>query len=192
MPRKPVSKQNGLDSRQAVWKVIRELKTFTVPQLRERTTLKPCTVRDYVKGLVAAGYLEQRRNRNVRTPQFKLLKDVGVDAPRVRKDGTPVTMGQGRENMWKIMPILGTFTAKELAVQATTETCQVKVSAAVSYLQYLHKAGYLHKTGNGGYRMLPSAFTGPRPPMIQRTKQVWDPNTNTVRWASHPGETNDQ
>ena len=41
----------------------------------------------------------------------------------------------------------------------------------------------------GAYQMHATAFTGPRAPMIQRTRRVWDPNRNEVRWQG--GEVRD-
>jgi hypothetical protein len=144
------------------------------------------SVRDYVTGLAAAGYIASLENEEVKTGliRWELIKDIGVEAPRVRKDGTPVTQGQGRENMWNAMRIMRTFTARELAVAARTPDCFVKESTAVDYARYLYHAGYLSKHKDGSYQMLPSAYTGPHAPMIQRTKRVWDPNQRKVRWQS--------
>ena len=62
------------------------------------------------------------------------------------------------------------------------------VAEAAEYCRYLHLAGYLTRRG-GAYQMHATAFTGPRAPMIQRTRRVWDPNRNEVRWQG--GEVRD-
>lgn len=185
MPCKPMHKRNGLDTRQAVWEAIRRLGTFTLRQLREETLLSMDSVREYVTGLHAAGYIgKEGCHVQGYAGQWNLVKDIGIEAPRVRKDGSPVTQGQGRENMWNAMLIMRTFSARELAVAACTKDCYVKESTAADYAKHLCHAGYLTKRPGGSYQMLPSAYTGPRPPMVQRTKVVWDPNQQQVRWRS--------
>ena len=126
--RKPMDKLNGFDSREAIWSAIRKLPRFTVRDLQQETTLEISTVRDYVSGLTAAGYLSQEEG--VCPFSFVLKKNVGVDAPRVRKDGTIVTQGQGRINMWRTMRILRIINAKDLAVTASTEDCHISVKTA--------------------------------------------------------------
>lgn len=98
MALKPMDKHPGLDSWQVVWEAIRRLKTFTVRQLREETLMDIKSVRDYVVGLEASGYLFGLMTV---PKKWELVKDIGVEAPRVRKDGTPVTQGGGRKNMWE-------------------------------------------------------------------------------------------
>jgi len=183
---KPMNKRNGLDTRQAVWKSIVRLHHFTLRQLREETLLTIESVRDYLTGLEAAGYIArvEHEEANPGPVEWYLVKDIGVEAPRVRKDGTPVTQGQGRENMWNAMRIMRTFTALELAVAARTPECFVKEATAVDYAKHLCRAGYLARRPDGCYVMLPTAYTGPLAPMIQRTKRVWDPNQCKVRWQS--------
>ena len=186
---KPVSTLSGHETRQAAWDAIRELGTFTVRQVREATTLKMDTVREYLTGLAAAKYIVRLTCDG--PAKYQLTKDVGVEAPRVRRDGTPVTQGQGCENMWNAMRIMRVFTARELAVAACTPDCSVKESTAVDYAMHLCRAGYLSKRPDGHYVMPPRAWTGPLAPMIQRVKQVWDPNQRKVRWRSDATEVSD-
>jgi hypothetical protein len=110
-------------------------------------------------------------------PLYRLLRDEGVEAPRVRPDGSRVTMGQGREAMWRTMRILTRpWTPRELAVHASTEEHPVALQEAQDYAQRLCRAGYLHRTAAQTYRLIPARYTGPQPPRIQRTKAIWDPN----------------
>lgn len=194
MPLKPMDKRNGLDTRQAVWDAIRRLGEFTIRQVREETVLRIESVRDYVMGLEAAGYVERRPRGEGRfvAVSFRLIKDIGQEAPRVRRDGSQVTAGQGNENMWHAMRIMRTFTALELAVAARTPDCFVKEASAADYIKHLCHAGYLRANGDGRYRMLPTAYTGPKAPQIQRTKRVWDPNQRKVRWRSDEGGHHDE
>ena len=189
MARKTVNKLNGFDSRDTAWKAIREKKVFTVRDIHMETTLDISTIRDYLTGLTKAGFLEKEDVQSLpdtvsrnKAPEYTLVKDVGADAPRVRKDGTLVTQGQGRINMWRSMKIMKTFTTQELAVTASTPTCTVKHATAEDYCYHLNKAGYLGKIEKGMYFFINSQFTGPKPPMIQRVKRVWDQNLKKVMW----------
>ncbi|MEJ1381371.1 MAG: hypothetical protein RPT95_10460 [Candidatus Sedimenticola sp. (ex Thyasira tokunagai)] len=181
------------NNRQAMWEVIRKIgkegKLVTVRDVRGElpgsTGLHK--VRDYMTGLAKAGYLKMQPQKKVgELAQYELTRDTGIDAPRVRKDGTEVTQGKGREQLWRTMRILSSFDARELI---HTASVKIQLSVAKEYVRYLHKAGYLVQTTkakNGGglarYRLLPSKYTGPKPPMIQRIKQVYDPNLGEVVW----------
>lgn len=188
--RKKVHAMTGLDSRDAVWTVIRRLKTFTLRQLKVGTTLNLESVREYCQGLLLAGYLEEDvtnpaplvRGLGIRPKTYHLIKDCGVDAPRVRKDGTIVTQGRNRVQMWRTMKVLGRFTVRDLVVHATTEECEIKENDASDYCKRLAQAGYLTHVRNGGYRFLKGMNTGPKPPMIQRGKEVWDQNLKKRLW----------
>jgi len=187
--RKPMDKLNGYDSREAMWAEIRAMRTFTVRELKEATTLKIESVREYVTGLTNGGFLERDDSQILNDKGFgknsviyTLIRNVGVDAPRVRKDGSTVTQGQGTANMWRTMRILGTFSARELAVSASTDTCVIAESTAASYIRHLCDAGYIRK-GKYLFRFITAMYTGPKPPMVQRVKRVWDQNLKKVMWS---------
>lgn len=181
-------------TRDTMWAAMRELKEFTVRDIEHRTHTGHRQIRDYVQALVKAGYLKHCGERPIRhkggtqAKVYRLIRDAGVDAPRVRRDGTEVTQGSSREQMWRTMRIIKAFNADDLAVQASTEEIPVSREDARDYLGHLHKAGYLAvtvpaKPGTlARYRFLPSRYTGPKPPMVQRVKQVWDPNIEKVMW----------
>jgi len=191
MSRKPIDQQQPSECRKAVWDEIRDCggKPFSVPDIAKCVRLEVSTVRDYLTGLERAGYLEIHTLRkglfggNI----YILVKDVGHDAPRVRKNGTPVTMGQGRRQMWNAMRILKDFSATDLAFNASIDDHKVAESEALTYCQILCKAGYLVGRTGQRYRLLPSMWTGPHPPQIQRTKQVYDPNLKRVVWSKVEG-----
>lgn len=197
MPLKPIDKRKPEEKREAVWAAIRELGRFTIRDIEERTLLNISSIRTYVLGLLRAGYLERKEepvepgcSRYV----YSLVRDCGIEAPRVRKDGTEVTLGHGREQMWRTMRILGEFSALDLAVHASTEKHPVNQRDARDYIYHLHKAGYVvcirpgkpgFRKGTGSkarYRFIPAMYTGPKAPVIQRVKQVYDPNTGEVVW----------
>ncbi|MEW6427295.1 MAG: hypothetical protein AB1568_04585 [Thermodesulfobacteriota bacterium] len=185
MPRKPADKLNRLDTRQAVWDAIRGATgPFTARGIADCTRLGRDTVRDYVTGLRRAGYIEVAGLDGGITGStyYRLTKDAGAEAPRLRKDGSEVTQGRGREQMWVAMRILRDFSARDLAVHASTEECIVAEATAADYCHHLHRAGYLNRNGNR-YRWVAARYTGPKPPMIQRVKQVYDQNIGKVMWS---------
>ena len=193
MPLKPVhlrSAGSQPQGRQAVWEAIRRLGSFTIRDLRgelnAENQMHPGSIRPYVQGLANAGFLAEVTDQGVGT--WALVRDVGVEAPRVRRDGSEVTHGRAREQLWRTMKVLGAFTVRELAVAASTEACRVDVTDAKSYVGYLKKAGYLVEVAERAsnqparYRLLPSRNTGPKAPMVQRVHQVFDPNLGQVVW----------
>ena len=180
--------------RQAIWEAIRRLRTFTRPDLVTATDIHRDTIRDYLAGLEAAGYIAQTASLN-NGRSWTLVKDIGIDAPRIRKDGTEMTQGAARQAMWRAMTQLREdFTAPSLAALATTEICGVHPDDASDYCADLARAQYLlvvRKGASGArkgettvFRFVPARNTGPLAPMIQRTRVVWDPNEQRIVW--HP------
>jgi len=132
-------------------------------------------IRTYLRALEAAAIVE--RIGDPAMPLYRLLRDEGVEAPRVRQDGSRVTMGQGREAMWRTMRILQRpWSVPELVAHASTETHPVALQEAEDYTQRLCRAGYLQRTAPRTYRLIQARYTGPQPPQIQRTKAIWDKN----------------
>jgi len=193
-------------SRDAIWEHIRTLSPdlFSVTDIASRLNVIGLSgkqriilvgkVRSYFSGLEAAGYIQKdgfKMNASScqRAQAFKLINDVGIDAPRVRADGSEVTQGKGRELMWRTMRILSEFSAADLAINASTTDHTVSLNSAKEYCHFLQNAGYLAtpRMGKSGqpslYRFLPSRYTGPKPPQIQSVKQVYDPNTKKVMWS---------
>lgn len=198
-----VQATQGVTSPQdAIWQAVRVLRTgFTRADVCRKcqqimgTGVNDDTVRSYLNRLEAGGFLEiiDRLNRarngkplngSARQKVFQLVKDTGVDTPRLTAKGEPVTQGRNRENMWLAIRILGEFDAKELQMTATNDQVQVTLADARDYIKQLHAVGYLHMTTKhrgsramARYRLLPTMNTGPKPPQVQRIKVVFDPNT---------------
>lgn len=205
MARKPVTAYaGGQGPRQRIWNAIRLLNRQSDAPFSERqiwgatvegaTDIELSAVRDYRRCLVAAGVLEQvlkPANRYVEAT-YRLAFDEGVEAPRLRKDGTRVTQGLAQEQMWRTLRMTkGDISYLELAAHASTPQIPVADSAAKDYIKHLFAAGYLVVTEPGvnkGRRNRPSRYrlsknTGPRPPMIQKTDAVYDPNLDEVVWV---------
>jgi hypothetical protein len=166
------------------------LKSFTRAELRMRAPhVKEASVHKYLTSLIKGGYVktgplvsgQSRGGGKVR--RYDLVRDTGVDAPRLRKDGTEIPP-TSQERMWLSMKIIGSFTAADLALSVSSEECPVPESTATSFLCHLKKAGYLAAAGNRGkealYRLIRN--TGGHPPVIQHTRVVYDPNLNRIMW----------
>ena len=203
MPRRPVDElaAQGLRGYEVFWGIIRAQGTagalITVAGVHRLTNASLDSVRDYMKALERGGFLElaEEHPRGGNRPAakcYRLLKSP-KDAPRLRRDGTPVEMGAAREQMWRTIRMLGKFTLRDLVVTASTERTPIKESDAKDYLRYLRIAGYLKSQrqalpgGPAVYQLLPGKNTGPRPPMVQRVRQVFDPNLGKVVWSQAEG-----
>lgn len=195
MSRKPAHLEfvGGKGPRQRIWDRIRATKgrPFLLVDVQPGD-VSHATARDYVAALQKAGYVALEKPHTPRTPAiWVLVRDAGVEAPRIRKDGSPVTQGLAQEQMWRTLRTLKSDTnARELAAYASTAEVPVNEGAAKDYLFNLERANYLECTqegkgrGHGGvqarYRLISN--TGPRPPMVQRTDALYDPNLGAVVW----------
>lgn len=201
MARKPVTElAGGKGLRQRIWERIRALPKHAEFGLRDVITGVEAkeSARDYLLSLEKGGFLavavEPTKVGNVFTAKrWRLARDVGLEAPRVKRDGSPVTQGLAQEQMWRTLRMTTCDTnARELAAHASTPSIPVAEVAAKDYLKTLFTAGYLERTaegkgtGAGGiqarYRLKRNRNTGPRPPMVCRTKVVYDPNEDKVVW----------
>lgn len=178
-----------VDNRQALWDALRAngSEWVSVLSLCENTGVHRKTATDYLDALAAGGFVERRRDDGQHGLAWvKLIRDGGHHAPRLRQDGQPVTRGGGIGNMWRSMRIMKTFSAPEIAQLSSTSAVTVTESTAQSYIGILFATGFLtviEKANPGigrkaSYRLVRN--TGPRPPMIQRVKRVYDPNTRQV------------
>lgn len=191
MARKPISELAGGQSpRQRVWAHIRkQVGGFGLPDVRPGDVPKK-TALDYLNGLVRAGYLTTADALPGTPAIYFLARDNGIEAPRVRKDGSEVTQGNGNEAIWGAVSVLDTFDAQTLADLSGAALGTVK-----TYCLYLERAGYLTVAikGKGGsaatvYRAVKSRISGPRAPMITRLKVVYDPNLHQIVWGEGADE----
>ncbi|MDP2786643.1 MAG: hypothetical protein Q8O79_00990 [Pseudomonadota bacterium] len=196
MPRSPItSLAGGRSPRQRIWELIRMHQSgeFTGAEVTPGD-VPAGTAREYLSGLVCAGYLAQTKadRRGVKI-RYWLTRDNGIEAPRVRADGTEVSQGQGNEGLWGAISVLDTFTARQIA-----DLAGVSTSTAKTYCMFLERAGYLSiaLVGKGGgptlYRTVRTRISGPRAPMITRIKAVYDPNLHQVVWMQGADELADE
>lgn len=173
-------------NRQRIWEAIREkAEGFTGRQIAHASQVDDTTVRSYLRALLKGKYIQVISGVRFELQTLCLIKDVGVEAPAVTRDGLPSTAGQGNEAMWRCLRIIGEVNADELATHASTAS-PVSRWAAKGFLKWLKLAGYLievtpSKPGTlARYKLAPGKYTGPRPPMIQKVGQVFDANLGEV------------
>jgi hypothetical protein len=167
--------------RDKIWTTIRKADiVFTISGLAVASGADRKTVSDYLRCLVPGGIVQAVENGG-----FTLIRDVGIHAPRLNREGKPVTQGAGTENMWRSMRMLAQFSAQDIAVHSTTDTVSVSEATAKSYALMLLHCGYLRVVAQAvpgkraaTYRLIRNS--GPKPPQIQRVKRVFDPNTGKV------------
>ena len=188
-----------LTPRERIWAEIRRIgkggKPFGIMDIEDTTRIVPATIYCYVDSLRLGGFLSQvsapaRRNGMGQWDghTWKLERDVGVQAPRLDRKGKPVSSGSANLNLWRAMKRQKSFDFRDLALAAHTDDVKVSPQTAKSYCLYLARAGYLqllsgvprHKASR--YRLVKD--TGPKAPVIQRVKHVYDPNLGIVVW--HP------
>ena len=174
---RPHGATNGRDR---VWTAMRELREFTVFDLLHRTSLSARSVEDYIKGYIASGHVMKVQSIAGKS-QYRLARDTGVETPRIRKNGQPVTQGYGREIMWRSMRTLKDFSIADLLAQGKVAGVLIAEREAKSYCDILARAGYL-KSYDRRYQFIAVRYSGPRPPMVQRLKQLYDPNLDQVVW----------
>ena len=173
-------------NRQRIWEAIRVGAVgFRAYDISRRASVDDTTVRSYLQSLIKGEYIEVIEGAKFEEQTLRLIKDIGAEAPAVTRDGKPSTAGKGTEAMWRSLRILGELDADELAAQASI-VVPTTTWTARSYLKWLKRAGYVvevqaSKPGKKArYRLAPGKYTGPRPPMIQRIGQVFDPNLGEV------------
>ncbi|AQU83222.1 MULTISPECIES: hypothetical protein [unclassified Halomonas] len=158
--------------------------------LKRQPDLTESRISDYLRALIAGGFLV-RSNPDAppaTTAIYLLKRDVGAEAPRVRRDGS-LPPPPGREQLWRTLKIIGTCTGQELADAASTVITPISRAAADEYLTMLSRAKYVKtiREGKPGvparFQLVPSCWTGPMAPQIRRTKQLYDPNTGEVVYS---------
>jgi hypothetical protein len=173
--------------RQPLWEAMLafEGKPFSVAQIVDALYVNRRTVSSYLACLCAGGYADRQDDPDGPVTYRIVKADPPYHAPRLNRKGEPVTQGAGVENMWRSMRRQGEFQPFEIAAWSSTELVQVSEKTAKTYCSMLLKAGYLRVTK----KAVPGTFqatyvlirnSGPKPPQIQRIKQVFDPNTKTV------------
>lgn len=165
---------------QAIWEVICDKRSCTITEIWELVDMHRKSIINYVKRLEAGGYV--RKADDFETSYvYELVRDGGRHAPRLTRDGKPVTQGKGNQNMWRSMRMMGQFSPTDLAAHSTTDSTDVSLTTAKAYCTELTRAGYLRvirkarpPKAQAVYKLVRD--TGPLPPQITKVTQVFDQN----------------
>jgi len=170
-----------LTTREKLWFSMRTLRTFTLKELARHAGVDrhKYRVEDYLRGLVNAGILGRRPAPRFSPVSFTLERDAGVDAPRVRRDGSPVPE-TAQTRMWRAMKILKTFSALDLVAHASLPDKAIAEGTADDYCHWLTRGGFLRALEGAPKRWLFVKDTGAKAPQILRVKQLYDVNTGKV------------
>lgn len=188
-----LERSGGKSPRQRIWEALRCKGESSIIALAAATDNETEAVRSYIRALLNGGFVD------VATPHkrasyvvYRLVKNIGVDAPRLRPDGTLSSHGAALDAMWRTMRILKRdFSSEELANMASTDDCVISRETATHYVRHLHAAGYLQlvkgevygkQRSPARYILKPSRDTGPRAPIVERTRCVYDPNLGEIVW----------
>ncbi len=168
---------------------MRRLRRFTLADLVRATKQRPVILRHYINRLLRLGRLHRVEDTPApaephaprrRSPVYELVGDCGLEAPRLNDALCR------REQVWRTMRLLATFTPQELAIAASTDRFPVTASYAAAYCQILRKAAYLITIAPRGryrqarYRLLAQNDTGPQPPVLHRYRYLFDPNLGRI------------
>lgn len=186
---------------QRIWTAIRARSAaglrITLPDAAFDAKAKEGTAGYYFERLVAGGYLKldgrQPRNKTSRGQfsyaAYRLERDVGMAAPRLRRDGTPATWGLAREQMWRTAKILLSFDARDLSLAASTPERAVRMDDAKQYLCALRRGGYVvasparrSASTLTRFRFVQAKNTGPLAPAVRADRSVYDRNLGEYAW----------
>lgn len=185
-----------------LWAALRQYKAreLDIKLLSDYARVDPEAARHHLDGWVNAGVVERTEGKKVgasRQYLYRLVKDMGVDAPLVNPDGSPLVLGVKNANMWRTMRMLKTFDFRTVEAHASTSTQPIILETVRTYVRALQQAGYLtvvkpaQGKGKNATRTPAVYFlakdTGPKPPMIQKLKTVYDQNLNKVMWMEEAG-----
>lgn len=185
-----------LSVRDRLWSAMRALRCFTYQELYRRAIRGPSDrgaadaggqMERYVRSLERAGYLRGSAGKPGQERSFELVRDPGVEAPRVDKHGRVIVRGAAQTALWRTMKILRIFTVVELAHAASTEALKVGEETTRRYVRFLERARYLVVRKDLGastahYEFMRSRDTGPLAPEIRSKAHVYDPNRGEVAW----------
>lgn len=195
--RKPVQFEmiGGKCARQRIWEEIRKnAESFQILPIAQHANADPETVKTYLQCLQAGEFVEAVTRGHLKKAVYRLVKDTGIESPRLTRKGEPVKQGLIVEAMWCTLRILGQMDARQLQNHVVASGLDMTLTYAKRYIAALKKAGYLSVVRAGNphrmevIQLKPAMNTGPRAPQIQNVKTVYDPNLNRVMHADDPEE----
>ena len=179
----------GRGALQRIWEAVRlHRDDFTPFLIHSSSEASGGAIRSYLHSLRAGGFIERinQRAKTADEQHYRLIRDCGIEYPRLTAKGTPITRDLCTEAIWRTMRIIGEFSIKELVAFAATPDRPIAAITVTNYLRHLVQAGYVQQVSkskyNGRYRLIASKYTGPKPPVVGRSAYVYDPNLDSVVW----------
>ncbi|GAB7078347.1 hypothetical protein [Megalodesulfovibrio paquesii] len=177
MPPKPIDQRHPLAGNDAVWTAMLELadagRDITVAAVGAKVLRGKGEIREYLRRLCLAGVCTATPGQGIGAMTTYRLTQRPAQAPHLDKEGKPFPETD-QQRMWRGLRMMKACTAVDLATAVS-----VKESVAYTYLKMLAHAGYVTRSGDQ-YRLVRQH--GPLAPMIQKVKQVYDPNLQAVVW----------
>lgn len=162
--------------------------SFTVQHIFDKSNTRMSEINDFLLRLIKAQIIEAdgRITQDGRPFYRVLIKQSAT--PKVRRDGTVIHGVSKQQAIWNYMRSeagrLG-FTAQDINIWQRAGEDRINIEAIKSYIRLLFKAGYLLEVEKGRpgkfgtYRLQHHMNTGPKPPIILRTRKiVFDQNRN--------------
>lgn len=190
---KPIDK--SINCRAKIWQSIRKLRTFTIRNIEDETRFNQGTILTYLKCLTKAGILvktvEPKSRSCIVSTRYELIKDMGLSYPKVNIHGE-LLEDSIQTQIWKCVRIHKSLSIQDIIVMLSGMGYDLAYSSLDRYLMALKAAGYLtKKKGEKNYKLVMAMNTGPLAPMIQKTKQIYDPNIKKVVWSNKMEVEND-
>jgi hypothetical protein len=180
-------KLSKAEKREKTWELVRELGTFVISEILDKSPLSPNGARAYLGHLLKAGYVKKesmprphkdRFGRLFRLNCYTVIKGV-TEAPAFTGNGEVTEVGLARQQLWRAIRILRRFDIATLWAASSTAEKPVSRPTAQDYVALLARAGYLKK--KGGTHSKPEYTlvrdSGPKAPTVIRVIDMWDPNT---------------
>lgn len=168
--------------RQEIWNYLRRHKERfqTTAEIAESCDLQAPAVYAYLQCLHKAGYVGIQYPLGYdKRYGYRLERDCGTDAPRLKTDGTAARCGI-HEALWRTMKILKTFDF-DCLIAHVRMTHDVSRDMVKYYTLALERAGYLKNTGSArkkSFVLLKN--TGSKAPYVMAVKEVYDPNLDEI------------
>lgn len=155
------------------WSVMRDLGRFTAADVYARSNgASRGSVIRYVKACAEAGYCtlagEATSRKGRPMPVYQMADTRRLTAPTFHIESD---RGRRQQQLWNAARAQKSFTAKELAIAASTDTVSVSLAMACQYCTRLADAGYLwveHARQPRRYRINPARISGPLAPSFRR------------------------
>ncbi len=155
------------------WRIMRELTRFTAADVHGRSNgASRGSVIRYVRACAEAGYCErvgERSSFKARPmPVYRMVDSRRLTAPTFHVE---TDRGRRQQQLWNAVRALKSFSAKELAITASTDVVPVSMQMACQYCTRLAGVGYLwieQERRPRRYRVNPARMTGPLAPSFRR------------------------